>query len=546
MRFTFETQGSATYLVYRLKDDEEIDTLGLGMLTNNQIDYIAPFLFTQLDEKKFFKYNISAKVSLKEFFAGIVNKEKLLNVIYGITVSLLNAEEYMLDISSFLFDLEYIYADASKGYPLMICRPVCQNHDSEVVDMPAFFKNILINLQLDQTENDAYIGRLINYLNSNKLFSLFEFKKFVTSLKERSSDRYPAAANAVKNEVLSRNIEQPVSDFASESQSRKAQFFQGRGMSGTPWASGGISEQKLDIIDQLFVKQKESFSPKGFGLSEETEEKKISLFHLLMHYNKENKEAYTLQRQKNKDEGYKKDDDEDTKASHFHESPVGGMGGASCAKDEGYKEDDEAGIKPHSFMRSRYAWWASRHDPKNVQAKPKEKRVSKNSSGMPNMNFAIPGKVYPISQMDPPMETETSKSNKADEYIRKDKKQSVKNFGETDVLSSEPSETTVLCVETPQASLLRQRTDERIFINKPFYKIGKDKNHVDYFISDNSAVSRNHAMIFERDGCYFVKDTNSRNHTYINGVQVPAGAEMEISHNDNVRFANEDFIFKSS
>ena len=38
-----------------------------------------------------------------------------------------------------------------------------------------------------------------------------------------------------------------------------------------------------------------------------------------------------------------------------------------------------------------------------------------------------------------------------------------------------------------------------------------------YFIGDNTAVSRSHANIITREGRCFILDTNSTNHTYVNG-----------------------------
>jgi len=49
---------------------------------------------------------------------------------------------------------------------------------------------------------------------------------------------------------------------------------------------------------------------------------------------------------------YKKGDDAGTKIQNFHESPVRGMGGASCAKVESYKKGDDAGTKMQDFHES--------------------------------------------------------------------------------------------------------------------------------------------------------------------------------------------------
>ena len=43
------------------------------------------------------------------------------------------------------------------------------------------------------------------------------------------------------------------------------------------------------------------------------------------------------------------------------------------------------------------------------------------------------------------------------------------------------------------------RRDERIVITKDIFKIGKEQSYVDYWVSDNSAVSRSHANIIKKE-----------------------------------------------
>ena len=55
MSFTFENQGANTYLVYEIKPEDSIDTMSLGMLTNNRIPGLAQTLFMQMDTTKYIK-----------------------------------------------------------------------------------------------------------------------------------------------------------------------------------------------------------------------------------------------------------------------------------------------------------------------------------------------------------------------------------------------------------------------------------------------------------------------------------------------------------
>ena len=92
-------------------------------------------------------------------------------------------------------------------------------------------------------------------------------------------------------------------------------------------------------------------------------------------------------------------------------------------------------------------------------------------------------------------------------------------------------------------TLFRVLTEETISINKPVFRLGKEKSYVDYFVTNNIAVSRSHADIITRGNKYFVKDLNSKNRTYINNQELPVCMEVEIHNGDRLKLGNEEFIF---
>lgn len=92
--------------------------------------------------------------------------------------------------------------------------------------------------------------------------------------------------------------------------------------------------------------------------------------------------------------------------------------------------------------------------------------------------------------------------------------------------------------------LMRVLNNEIVSIDKPVFRIGKEKSYVDYFVSDNSAVSRSHADLIIRGSRCFVKDLNSKNRSYINDEPLPPNIETEIFDGDILRLANEEFVFK--
>ena len=92
-------------------------------------------------------------------------------------------------------------------------------------------------------------------------------------------------------------------------------------------------------------------------------------------------------------------------------------------------------------------------------------------------------------------------------------------------------------------TLFRLLTQETIQVNKPVYRIGKEKSYVDYFVSNNTLISRSHADIITRSDGFYIKDLNSKNRTYINGQAIDAQCEVKINDGDSLMLANEEFIF---
>ena len=133
-----------------------------------------------------------------------------------------------------------------------------------------------------------------------------------------------------------------------------------------------------------------------------------------------------------------------------------------------------------------------------------------------------------------------------------------KNYGHssedetaTTLLNESEDETTLLNESYPGGSIVhyptlyRMSSEENISINKPVFRLGKEKSYSDYFISDNSAVSRSHADIITRKNKYFIIDLNSKNKTYINDQIIPEQQEIELFNGDRIKLANEEFVFFS-
>lgn len=498
MSFSFENQGTHTYLVYTVDGDDAIDSMSLGMLTNNKIHGLAQTLFTQMDATKYIKYDVSAKISVKQFFTGQVNKKRLIGVFNGIVDAMLSAEDYMIDVNSILLDLDYIFADVSTCETVLVCLPIVSD-DLSNRDLGAFFKNIMFTTQFDQTENCDHVAKIINYLNSSPVFSLADFKKLLENIGGTTA---PAQ---VQQPVVQKPQVQQVQVATQQTQVQQPQVQQ-------PPVQKPVQQPPVQqkLVVQPPMNQTKVVTP---PVQQGTPEKKITMMGLLMHYSKENAELYKKQK---------------------------------AAKKTG---QPQPATPPASQQ-------------KKLAAQPGFAIPGQNTPV--NQGFAIPGQQVPVQQVPvqkPVAQQPVQQKPVAQQPVQQPvinnqptytpaqmpQGQSM-NFGETTVLGGGGiGETTVLGA-TPAVQvkphLIRAKNNEKIDLNKPVFRIGKEKSYVDYFIGDNSAISRSHANIISRDGEYFVVDTNSTNHTYVNGQMIQSNVETKIAHGAKIKLANEDFEFR--
>lgn len=93
-------------------------------------------------------------------------------------------------------------------------------------------------------------------------------------------------------------------------------------------------------------------------------------------------------------------------------------------------------------------------------------------------------------------------------------------------------------------TIVRMSTGEEAVINKPVFKIGKERAKVDFWITGNKTVSRVHVKILSKSGRYFILDNNSSNKTYINGGVLLPEVETMLADGDIIKLSDEEFEFR--
>lgn len=115
--------------------------------------------------------------------------------------------------------------------------------------------------------------------------------------------------------------------------------------------------------------------------------------------------------------------------------------------------------------------------------------------------------------------------------------------GETTLLNAGAGETTLLSGAGNAAYLIRKKNGEKIVINSQNFAIGKERMKVNYCISDNTSVSRCHAVITKKGSDYYVTDQGSTNFTFVNDVQISPKKETLLADKSVLKLSDEEFEF---
>ena len=636
MTFTFETNGNSTFLVYAMGQEEKLDTMTLGMITKNKIPGMASVLFTQRNAERFLKYNVTARVTVRQFFSGTVSRRRLLGIFASIAAALSAAEEYMIDPRSLLLDADYIYADVSSCRAEMICLPVMDAASGP--DAGQFFKSIMFETRFDQTESCDYVARIINYLNSAPMFIAEEFGRLVQELQgtagEMQDQRQTASLSCQGGTAGLQRREEPRGDgYGEEAMARQRR--EGPAVPGHQEEAMARRRREGPAVpghqEEAMARQRRE-GPAVPGHQEEAMARRRREGPAVPGHQEEAmarqqreepsgganpKEAVGLQGRKGQKVGAWSDGQEGSwpvrevasepmrqrlqeagesvqkaELNHSGKSRAEGFaipgrnadsdfevpgqqpGGpsASGSKIRGHRrqtdeqEPQEKGMSmlyllQHYSKENAAVYKAQKQARKNtaktappmaeqemspaVQAGPRAEAFSASWNGqqaeasLPSQNRHAPrlGQEA-VSQEEPQHGRQGFQETPGGE-----------NFGDT-VLVGETlyGENTVVVTQVQEAFrpyLLRCSSQEKIMLEKPVFRIGKERSYVDYCIVGNATVSRSHADIIQKDGQYYIVDNNSTNHTYVDGEMIPSNSQVPLVHGTKIRISNEEFEFKT-
>ena len=592
--FTYENQGQNTYLVYQF-DDRPIDTMALGMLTNNKIKGFAPAIYTEIDNQKFIKYNVSSHVTLSKLFMGDVRKMRLLKTFVNIVDAMQMLDAYMLDRRTIMLDRDYIYVDASTSDVSMICVPVVD--EFAPIDEREFFKNIIFSVSFAANENGDYVARILAYLNSVELFQLQDFKKMLEGLMSEQPavgmqnvqpamgapymqnnpyQQTPAGAPAQPQMNMKPAVmQQPVPPVQPEN--RPTDIGQEPSIQNVYVSSGASAKDiKLAKREEMLKQQEEEraremaknpiapenvdmgFAVPGMSTNQYASKPKaaapavpakkaskgkknsgsseddISLFYLMQHYSKENKEKYKAAKERKKSGNTATEAPVAKKqasvikpmaASAVQQPPVSNPYQAAPAQPQAPVMNNPyqaAPVQPQApAMANPY---------QAAPAQPQAPAMNSPYQTAPAQPQApVMNNPYPAPQM-PAM------GGMQDDY---DQTTLIKNTGNTD-----DAGTTVLNAATKverHPYLYQVKNGRKIYLDKKTNRIGKNREVVDICIDGNPAISRCHAIFYRVDDACYIEDLNSTNGTFVDDQQITSNCKTMVRVGSRVKLGDEEF-----
>ena len=561
VNFKVRNIGSEKYLSYVLDDDCDFDEELLDYLEDNKIGELIDIIYEEDDENDYFTYNITDRVTVDTLFKDKVNAEKLLGVIRGIATSIVNLRDLGIPISYIILHRGFTYVNPVTYDVKLICLPV-ESGASMNAEFRHFAKNLIVNAQYDTTEDCNYIAKVLNLLNVEK-FTIRAFAGELTELMESAG----------------MDVEEAFVDLdggIEVSQSANAVVDEGNGIDDLPeFKDVAFDEEDDDGLDM---------------------------------YEEEPTEANTIFKDLDLDAEEPYDGETETLTSG--ESVAAGVGSVNMdAFDDSALEelkiddtleeypDDEVASEEEAAAEPELDLEDIIPEIKPVKIQPKVEEIAHTAEGVTEVAPVAETEDKPVlidtteidDLIDHPPVMKSIKINRAKiihRAVNELEDDKIENPTENIIASgldadAEP-ETNMDPATIPEAGnddetgstveltagmnvvpdteednkasnapkampyIVRVNTGERVMINKAVFKIGKANRGVDFTISGNGAVSRVHAIIYQReDGCY-LKDNKTTNSTYVNGQKLAENQEVLLKNDSEIVLGDEDFIFKLS
>lgn len=591
------------FLTFNIDNEAELDEELLDFLEDEEPEGIVPVIFEDEDEEcDTFSYNITDKIRLSELSNQEINAEMVLMVMRGLVLALIDMAECRIPLSYLVLHRNYIYIDSDYKVEF-ICIPL--EDMQEDVDINHFLRSFIASLRFDSSENGDYVARMLTFVNNPEVFNLHNLLTLVEDLMddlgieipETNSSEIYADYQEVGSEKDAVDLVDELDDFDEEEEisiNGQSDEWQGDTTILTDEAAGeedipdeAEPEEDSEILEETEeaevpsqeevtedIPDEAEDSPEEdteASLDEEAEENEEQIEETEtedVQADGASEEAAEPEEEKVTTEETDKADTAELKEEELQpeEEEQTEEDAADDMEESGQEEIDEAqdivdklkkkGMKKPAFKTKEATVTGvviqDELDEFLAEKEKEEQEAHHEESGLKiKKNIKINRASIVKNTQEELKAAEEAAAEAAAAEGAVEEQEAAETEDEEAVSNSILSQTIgatgiLKGADVPKANpyLVRVNTDERIMITKQNFKIGKASMGVDYTVKGNSAVSRVHAIITNKDGIYYVKDNKSTNHTFVNGKAIEDGENELLTHDSKIVLGDEEFIFK--
>ena len=518
---TFENAASISYMVVETVTNQPILNYQVEMIEENNLRNVLPVNIRQKNGINYLYYNITSKMTLTQFLKRKqLKKEELIELLSSVCKTLLDCKNYFLSDNQFVIENDFIYINPANLEVFLVYLPVAfqGNADEE-------YKEFVIDLitrtaDIEESVNDHYLQRLLISLKA-ETFHLAAFQSMLEQLKNHAGGRSGIAGNSAKEvspidhkEEMSSTFSTPVISSQPEAlrQSKKADA---DAVKPEPKAPLGVHIPPASNISA----GKKSIKQPTIGQTKKTGYKTGTIITAVV--------------------------SQIVLAAAF-------IGAVSSGAADSLGNDPISVYGGFGMILLALDFLLLKHllHPKNkIEKVMKTKETAHGANKIPKIKMTTKEirNIPDVPQAnDNIVHVEGTAHSPGSQGYSLQERAHAEAAEHTDILSpSGTDETTILGQEAKQSPYLqgiKNGVMEQIPITKSSFIVGRLKEQVDY-VSQKGTVGKVHAEIICRDGRYLLKDLNSRNGTYLNSVRIDSNKEYDITHNDKITFANDEYLF---
>lgn len=513
--FYTENLGFKTHLVYAIGRDDVIDKTSLDMMNNNSIPSFLPSTYMQMNEDRFIKYDITSRITARQYMEGTVRKEQVLSLLESVLNALTDAEEYMIDDRTILLDLDKIYVDLAANSILLICLPV--ERENERTDLESFLRDLVANLRFDENEDGSYILKLMNYLNEKKDADVPSLRALVQTLRQTGKGKPLGTVPSAQSPASGHG---PVAAPPQSPRETPPHTPAGAAQKQTPPAQPPVV--KPPVAQPPVVTPPPAKPPagkSGGNGNAGSGEKDVSFLYLLRHMDKETLERYRAGKEA-KNSGKAAPAAASAKAEKRKQAPKAKPAAPGFA----IPGQDSPAVVPSTSVKTPEAPRVPVYTPGGNKAAAPVPAAPPISTPAPVSTPRPGGRSQPL-----PTEVDLPDPYEEDE-----------GDGGTVIMDFPFPDKAESYEKAPY--LYHESDGKRVRINKAVFRIGRDERYNDFVIA-NRYIGHSHCHILLRDGTYYLVDDNSKNHTYVDGQQIASGQETPLKNKTRITIANDDYVF---